>query len=421
MPTAEQTKNTGESMSSQLVYPGERLRFAILAALSITFWVVLIIGTVGIALIYLLLIWLGYLFAQSAFISHLRGSAVLIGPDQFPDLHLAIEESCQKLGMKQMPDAYLLHADGLFNALATRFLGRHYIVLYSSVVDALESRPEAIRFYIGHELGHIHRKHLRWGPVLAPMAWIPLLGAAHRRAQEYTCDRYGLACSSSPEAALAGMAALAAGHSRWSALNAESFHRQCESLGGFWASFHEFVGDYPWTAKRAFALSELAADREPKQVRRSMLAAVIALFVPRVPGAGGAGFLVVVALVGILAAIAIPAYQDYLVRASAAGVMVMAQEDEALVETYAKATFEWPTELSDLGLEDPVRDLGEGAAMLSLGAEGALVYTFVDGPAQGTSLQFDPEPEIQDNQLVGLSWTCSSPDMKPGWLPASCR
>ncbi|MGH8746356.1 MAG: M48 family metalloprotease, partial [Burkholderiales bacterium] len=45
--------------------------------------------------------------------------------------------------------------------------GAHYIVLLSDVVDALESERGAIDFYIGHELGHIRRKHLLWGPVLA--------------------------------------------------------------------------------------------------------------------------------------------------------------------------------------------------------------------------------------------------------------
>ncbi|MEM7468923.1 MAG: hypothetical protein AAF387_18820 [Pseudomonadota bacterium] len=34
------------------------------------------------------------------------------------------------------------------------------------MVDALEKRPDAINFYIGHELEHIDQKHLTWGRFL---------------------------------------------------------------------------------------------------------------------------------------------------------------------------------------------------------------------------------------------------------------
>jgi Zn-dependent protease with chaperone function len=84
----------------------------------------------------------------------------------------------EKLELRPTPDAFILHAHGAFNALATRFLGRNFIVLYSDVVDALESNPDAVDFYIGHELGHIQRKHLVWGPLLWPALILPILGAA---------------------------------------------------------------------------------------------------------------------------------------------------------------------------------------------------------------------------------------------------
>jgi Zn-dependent protease with chaperone function len=151
----------------------------------------------------------------------------------------------------------------MFNALATRFLRRNYIVLFSSVLDALESRPDAVRFYIGHKLGHIRRKHLVWGPFVAIAAWLPLVGAAHRRAQEYTCDRHGLACCPDTESAFAAVAALAAGESRWDTLNISAYADQRHDVCGFWASLHELLGDYPWTCKRMHAIQSLALGHEP--------------------------------------------------------------------------------------------------------------------------------------------------------------
>jgi Zn-dependent protease with chaperone function len=404
-----------------LVHPGEKTRFAITATLGILFWLAIIVGTLGLALGYVLLFFLFYLFAQSAFISYLRGSAVKITAEQFPDLHERVKACAAKTGVKEVPDAYLVHADGMFNALATRFLGRNYIVLFSSVVDALSSNPAALNFYIGHELGHIHRRHLVWGPVLAPAVWIPLLGAGLRRAEEYTCDRYGLASCDTAAEAKAGMAALAAGHSRWPALNYAAYQQQRAEVTGFWASFHEIVSDYPWTAKRAFAIDELSQGREPKQLGRNPLAYLFALFVPRVPGAGGAGFIIVVAMVGILAAIAIPAYQDYVKRAALMGVLAQSAGGKAAVEAYASTNNKWPQEIGQLQLGETEFQVGKATVTLELGGDGQLQYRISGGGFNGETLLVTPEPLVEDNELKGFRWHCGSGDIKAQLLPAACR
>jgi hypothetical protein len=117
----------------------------------------------------------------------------------------------------------------------------------ADVLDALKDNPASLNFYIGHELGHLQRKHLAWKPLLLPSSFLPLLGAAYHRACEYTCDRHGLACSESPTAAQQGLLAIAT-----------AFARQVEESTGFWMSFHEFIGDYPWLAKRVSAVNALA-------------------------------------------------------------------------------------------------------------------------------------------------------------------
>jgi hypothetical protein len=83
----------------KLVYKNEPTLFALSLAISIVFWLVLIVSTLGTALLWMLFIWLFYLFAQSAFISYLRGTAIRVGPSQFPDLHSRVVQSCRKLGV----------------------------------------------------------------------------------------------------------------------------------------------------------------------------------------------------------------------------------------------------------------------------------------------------------------------------------
>ena len=409
-------------MNFKLVYPGEPVRLAIAATLAILLWLLLIVGTFGIALVYVLLFFILYLFAQSAFISYLRGSAVKITAEQFPDLHERVKACSAKVGLKQAPDAYLMHSDGFFNALATRFLFRHYIVLYSSVVDALASRPGAVNFYIGHEIGHIHRNHLGWSPVLSLVMWLPLLGAGLRRAEEYTCDRYGLACCETADDAKAGMAALAAGHSRWATLNYAAYGQQRADVTGFWASYHEITGDYPWTAKRAFAIDELAQGREPKQHSRNALAWIPALVTLRVPGAGGAGLIVTVFVIGILAAIAIPAYQDYISRATIAGVLAQVSADKHAVQTYAMENNRWPTELGQLGISRTEFQVGQKHTVaVSLGENGELLYRISGGRFKGEALVLTPEPIVEEEQLKEIRWHCGSQELQAKLLPAACR
>src|SRR5690606_10844894 len=111
-----------------------------------------IVGTLGVVLIYALFGLLFYLFAQSELISMLKGNSVRLSEAQLPELHQQYMDACQRLGIEEPPEAYLMMSDGVLNALATRFLRRHYVVLYSSVVEALKAQPEALRFYFGHEL-----------------------------------------------------------------------------------------------------------------------------------------------------------------------------------------------------------------------------------------------------------------------------
>jgi Zn-dependent protease with chaperone function/Tfp pilus assembly major pilin PilA len=298
-----------------LVYKNEKTLFILHSVLATIFWLALIVGTMGIALLYMLALFIGYLFAQSALIAWIKGNGVKISAEQFSDLHERYTRCCQTLGVTPYPDAYLVNGGGVLNAFATRFLGRNFVVLYSNVVDAMADNPEAINFYIGHELGHIQRKHLQWGPFILPASILPLLGAAYSRACEYTCDQFGRACCDEPQPALQGLVALAVGEKRWAMLSVPAYLEQTKETSGFWMSFHELVADYPWLVKRAARLDNPTYSSPA----RNPFAWVFALFVPRFGlGGGMAGLLMMVAVIGILAAISIPAYQDYVNRAKQA-------------------------------------------------------------------------------------------------------
>src|SRR5690606_5454354 len=108
---------------------------------------------------------------------------------------------------------------------------------------------------------------------------LPLLGAAYSRAREYTCDLYGAACVGRPEAAQEGIALLAVGARRYKTLNVQEYITQARHTSGFWMSFHELIGSYPWLTKRFVRMSPNF--RKEDMPRRNPLAYIPAIFVPR--------------------------------------------------------------------------------------------------------------------------------------------
>jgi Zn-dependent protease with chaperone function/Tfp pilus assembly protein PilE len=401
----------------ELVYKNEKRLFGLMLVLSVLVWAGLLLGTKGLVLVYALFIFLFYCFAQSALVSYIKGTGVRITEEQYPDLKQQIDACCRKLDVEKEPQAYLLQMGGMMNAFATRFLGRDFLVLYSEVVDGLAHNPDALNFYIGHELGHIKRKHLSWSTVLAPASVLPLVGAAYARAREYTCDRHGLAACDNPVNAEHGLAVLAAGGKRGRGLNAQAYVDQSRTEG-FWMSFHELVGDYPWLVKRMAAVRALAAGREPSQPSRSFLAGLLALFVPRlgVAGAGAANVMVTVALIGILAAVAIPAYQGYTQKASTTAAYEVGHDATIKVGAYYMVNQAIPSTLEEAGVRLTNNNAVNVVQYDPDTAEVRVLTSVATAQGIGT-LVFSPS--LDGNKRV--VWRCSGENLASTALPTACH
>ena len=390
-----------------LVYPRERTLGAITLVLGVVAWLLLIVGTVGTALLFLLFAFVVYLFAHSALIAHIKGNGVEVSKEQFPDLHAEFLACCDRLQMDKPPKAFVLNGNGGLNAFATKFLSAQYVVLLSDVVDAMAQHPGGVRFYLGHELGHLRMKHLTGALFRWPVLWLPLIGAAYSRARESTCDRHGLACAGSGENAARALAALSAGPQRWRNLDVGAYERQVAHTSGFWMSFHELCAGYPWLTKRAARILDTNA-RLPK---RNPLAYIPAAVVP-FAGRLGPGFatLILVYIVGVLAAIAIPAYQDYTARASFAGAIDETQGVRDALARYYEHKHEVPASLDVVGIPSELPD----GTVLQLDPE-QMVLTVV---TQKGAVVFTPA----QNKEKHIVWRCEGGEgTKPQHLPVSCR
>ena len=139
-----------------------------------------------------------------------------------------------------------------------------------------------------------------------------------------------------------------------------------------------------------------------------------------VGASGGAGGLVLmVAIIGILAAVAIPAYQDYTVRAKITGALNAASEVKAAVGEYQSTHGEWPpASLSALGYPDDQPIAGtNGEYAIDLYDDGTIgidVSAMLGGEKQFVVLQ----PAISGD---GIAWSCSGEEVAAKYLPQSCR
>jgi Zn-dependent protease with chaperone function len=236
----------------------ERLLRVLLWIVAIGVWIALAVSLIGIT--YAVILGLFFFISHLTFITYLRGSAVRLGPEQFPELYHRVVDLSERIGLRRTPEIYVMQAGGTLNAMATKFLGANVVVLYSDLLDACGENTQARDFIVGHELGHIHAGHLRFRWLLLPGLLFPFVGTAYSRACEYTCDRYGLAAAGEDEQALAGLCILSAGGKLGPSVNRRSLVAQRADLETVGMKIGHWFATHPPIAHRLAALQPSLAE-----------------------------------------------------------------------------------------------------------------------------------------------------------------
>lgn len=130
--------------------------------------------------------------------------------------------------------------------------------------------------------------------------------------------------------------------------------------------------------------------------------------------------MIVVAIIAILAAIAMPAYQDYVIRSQVSEGIVLASGARVAVWDFVSARGRMPTDNVSAGLPPGADINGKFVRDVSV----------VDGLVQVT-FGNRANAAIADNLLLlsptqldgGLNWTCKpgSAGLKDRYVPVSCR
>ena len=172
-------------------------------------------------------------------------------------------------------------------------------------------------------------------------------------------------------------------------------------------SFHELTAGYPWLTKRAARVMNIEAPL-PK---RNGFAYLLAAFIPYAGRLGGGfGLLIMIYVVGMMAAVAIPAYQDYTVKAKLSAAIIGSQNVREALGNYYQTNHSIPESLETIGIPPQLLD----GSHLSLDP-GKMILTV---KIKQGELIFTPSADAEGR----IVWGCANGEgIKPTQLPPSCR
>lgn len=137
--------------------------------------------------------------------------------------------------------------------------------------------------------------------------------------------------------------------------------------------------------------------------------------------------MIVVAIIGILASVAIPAYMDYTVRTKVAEGLFLAGGAKTAVEETRFATGRFlgaggVVANASYGLPQPSSVSGNNTLEIAIGDSGIITVTYASDPAiMNKSLILVPDLSTKPGSMV---WTCTrftSTTIDKRYRPANCR
>jgi type IV pilus assembly protein PilA len=132
--------------------------------------------------------------------------------------------------------------------------------------------------------------------------------------------------------------------------------------------------------------------------------------------------MIVVAIIGILAAIAIPAYQDYTIRSQVTEGLTLASDLKAgVAEIYAQSGDWERVTLENLGITNPANKSGNYVSQINVVAGEILIMYGNNANDNIGGEVLALVPSLNANQDV--IWTCggAGTTVAQKYLPASCR
>lgn len=125
--------------------------------------------------------------------------------------------------------------------------------------------------------------------------------------------------------------------------------------------------------------------------------------------------MIVIAIIGILAAIALPAYQDYTKRARAAEGLSLAGGAKTAVSEFYSSNNQFPSNNAAAGLAAAANINGNSVSQVNVDT-GRITVTYNDKVGANSTIVLSPTVTSG-----GLTWDCKGGTLASSLRPSECR
>lgn len=130
--------------------------------------------------------------------------------------------------------------------------------------------------------------------------------------------------------------------------------------------------------------------------------------------------MIVVAIVAILAAIAVPAYRNYLIRAQVSEGMSLAEGAQTAVWDFVANNGKYPENNAAAGLPTDTSINGDYVSQVNI-SDGRIAVSYL-GPQAPAAIRGSVLVLSPVTSSGSIAWNCSSRTTLPGeYLPSTCR
>ena len=219
--------NTGVAVDArQYVAEGTALHATLALVGLVLILLITVLITYGIAIIFWAIGGVVYIFKMKKARAALRGSALRVGSDQFPDIARSVAALSGRLGMPTPPEVYIVAA-AQPNALAAKLGHRLYVVLHDDIIHGTQQieNPRVLDFILAHELAHHALGHT--GLVRRSMA---AASKSLSRRDEFSCDAVANALLGDLDAARDALSLLMVGPHLFKQISPAGLERQLQEV-----------------------------------------------------------------------------------------------------------------------------------------------------------------------------------------------
>lgn len=130
--------------------------------------------------------------------------------------------------------------------------------------------------------------------------------------------------------------------------------------------------------------------------------------------------MIVMAIIGIISAVAIPAYRDYVAKAQASEALILLMGKKVPLSEFFNDAGRWPADIGSIA------DQGSSGKFIA-------TVTITDGAKTSNTIELTARIRdtnvsslLRDRTILltstdGTRWSCGSTEVHPRLLPSSCR